>query len=500
MSSVRKNIVANMLGSGWAAFLSLAFVPLYIHFMGLESYGLIGFYITLQILFSVLDMGLTATLSREMARLSAAGEATAQEMRNVVRTLEVVYWALAVFIIVTVVSAAGWIATAWLNTNRLPPEVVRLSVALMGVVIALRMPYGFYAGGLNGLQRQVLLNGMKIAVETLRNGGGVIVIWLISPTITAFFAWHALTGVIGVILLRIVLWRNLPRADSRAQFTPALFRQLWGFGAGMSAISVLALLAAELDKIILSKMLPLEEFGYYMLASTVAMGINLIIVPVVLAIQPRLTQLVARRDDVGLRQIYHKGCQLMTLLVMPVALGLCLFSEPLLHIWTQDADVARSSAPILSLLVVGTALNAMLNIPYALQLAHGWTRLALITTSIAVVVLVPTLIVMIENFGLIGAASIWVMLNAGNVLFTLPIVHAKFLSGEYRRWLLTDFALPTLIVLAVLGLGRYFMPDGMSMPGQAAWIVAWVFAGLLGGATVTPVARSLILRKSKYEK
>lgn len=110
-----------MLGSGWAAFLSLAFVPLYIHFLGLESYGLIGFYVTLQVLFSVLDMGLTTTLSREMARLSAAGNAAAQDMRNVVRTLEVVYWVLAVFIITAVVLTADWIATSWLNSNRLPP-------------------------------------------------------------------------------------------------------------------------------------------------------------------------------------------------------------------------------------------------------------------------------------------------------------------------------------------------------------------------------------------
>lgn len=475
--------------------MSLAFVPLYINFLGLESYGLIGFYITLQVFFSVLDLGLTTTLSREIARLSVAGSAAAQDMRNVVRTLEVIYWMMAVLIITVVALIADWIATSWLNTNRLSADVVGSSITLMGVVIAFRMPYGFYAGGLIGLQRQVLLNGMKVAVETFRNGGGVIVIWLVSPTITAFFTWHAVAGVMAAILSRMVLWRSLPKAEGRARFTPAIFRQLWSFGAGMSAISVMALLLVELDKIILSKMLPLEELGYYMLASTVAMGINLIIVPLVLAIQPRLTQLVAGGDVAGLRQIYHKGCQLMTVLVMPVALGLCFFSEPLLRIWTQNADVARFSAPVLSLLAIGTALNAMMNIPYAIQLAHGWTRLALITTAVSVVVLVPTLIVMIDNFGVIGAASIWVALNAGNVLLTLPIVHAKFLRGEYKHWLLVDFLRPTLVVLAVLGLGRFLMPDEMSMTGEAVWIALWVTASLFGGATLTPVTQPYFSRK-----
>lgn len=496
MSLVRRNIVANAIGSGWAALLLLAFVPLYIHFMGVEAYGLVGFFATLQVVFSVLDLGLTGTLSRELARLSALGEAGAGQMRNVVRTLETVYWALAGLIVTVVALAADWIATGWLNTNQLPPEVVRLSVTLMGAVIAFRMPYGFYSGGLIGLQRQVLLNGMKIGVETFRNGGGVLVLWLLAPTITAFFTWHALASMIGAFLFRLVLWRHLPPADTPARFAPALFGQLWRYGAGLGGIGILAMLVVELDKVILSKMLPLEEFGYYMLASTLALGINLIIVPIFSAMLPRLTQLVAGGDDAGLRQLYHKGCQLMTVLVMPVALGLCFFSEPILHIWTRNATIAQFAAPLLSLLSVGTALNALMNVPYALQLAHGWTKLALISVAVAVVVLVPALIWMIAHYGAIGAASIWVMLNLGTMLFSLPIIHARFLRGEFRRWLLADFASPTAAVLAVVGLGWAFMPLDMGMGGQAAWILASVLASLLGGGMLAPVTRSLLLHRA----
>jgi O-antigen/teichoic acid export membrane protein len=301
---------------------------------------------------------------------------------------------------------------------------------------------------------------------------------------------------IGAVLLRLALWRSLPKAETPARFAPALFAQLWRYGAGLSGIGILAMLVVELDKIILSKMLPLEEFGYYMLASTLALGINLIIVPIFSAMQPRLTQLVARGDDTGLRQLYHKGCQLMTVLVMPVALGLCFFSEQILHIWTRDATIAHFAAPLLSLLSVGTALNALMNVPYALQLAHGWIRLALISTAIAVVVLIPALIWMIWNYGAIGAAAIWVMLNLGSVLFSLPIIYAKFLRGEFRYWLLVDFARPTLAVLAVVGLGSLFMPVGMGMAQQAAWIIASVLGGLLSGALLTPITQSLFLRRT----
>ncbi|KOR31756.1 hypothetical protein TI05_11605 [Achromatium sp. WMS3] len=38
--------------------MSLAFIPLYIKFLGIESFGLIGFFTTLQSIFALLDLGL----------------------------------------------------------------------------------------------------------------------------------------------------------------------------------------------------------------------------------------------------------------------------------------------------------------------------------------------------------------------------------------------------------------------------------------------------------
>lgn len=494
MASVRNNVIANMLGGGWTAILSLAFIPLYIRFMGIEAYGLVGFYVTLQVLFSVLDMGLTTTISRELARLSAFGNKGALEMRNVMRTLEMVYWALASLIVMIVVLAAPWIATSWLDSRQLTPETVQTSVMLMGAALAFRMPYGFYSGGLIGLQRQVLLNYVRVAVETLRSGGSVLVLWLVSPTITAFFIWHAVAGVFGVLLIYAVVWQCMPKSTEVSRFSIPLFRRLWRFGAGMSGIAILSLLLVEMDKIILSKMLPLEEFGYYMLASMVAMGVNLLIVPVFSAIQPRLTQLVASEDKHAVLHLYHKGCQMMTALVMPVALILCLFSEEVLWIWTQDASIAKNSAPLLSLLIIGTAFNAQMNIPYALQLAHGWLKLSIISNMVAVAVLVPALIWMISSYGVIGAASIWAILNIGYVLFNLPIVHAKLLPGEFAQWVIVDFGLPTLTALGVTGIFWAFMPAGLSMMGMFAWIAMALLAGWLSCALAAPALRSLLLR------
>jgi O-antigen/teichoic acid export membrane protein len=68
---MRRAAVAQLSSNLWAAAIGLVFVPVYIRFLGIESYGPLGLYAALQGLACVLDLGLTTTINRELARLSA---------------------------------------------------------------------------------------------------------------------------------------------------------------------------------------------------------------------------------------------------------------------------------------------------------------------------------------------------------------------------------------------------------------------------------------------
>ncbi len=88
--STKINVIANFAGSVWIALLSIIFVPYYLDYIGVESYGLIGFFITIQAFIILLDFGLSTTLNRELARLSAL-EDHAQKMHDLQRTLQIAY-------------------------------------------------------------------------------------------------------------------------------------------------------------------------------------------------------------------------------------------------------------------------------------------------------------------------------------------------------------------------------------------------------------------------
>ena len=88
--SVGPNIIANYASQLYTSALAIVLVPLYVHYMGVEAYGLVGFYAMLQGWFLVLDMGVSATLSRQAARFNA-GAVDALSLRRLVRAFEGIF-------------------------------------------------------------------------------------------------------------------------------------------------------------------------------------------------------------------------------------------------------------------------------------------------------------------------------------------------------------------------------------------------------------------------
>ena len=59
MSTIAKNIFSNLFATAFITVLTLAVIPVQIHILGVESYGLIGFIATLQVVFIVFELGLS---------------------------------------------------------------------------------------------------------------------------------------------------------------------------------------------------------------------------------------------------------------------------------------------------------------------------------------------------------------------------------------------------------------------------------------------------------
>jgi O-antigen/teichoic acid export membrane protein len=461
MSKVKNNIIANYFGSVWQMAMGVLFVPLYIRFLGIESYGIIGFFASLQAALFILDMGLSTTFSREIARLSPT-RTSDNAIRNSLTTFSRVYWAIAIIAGALFIALSPLFAGHWLKAEHTQVSTIRDATILMGLSIIVRWPGTIYSGGINGLQKQVLNNVVTIIMSTIRGGGVVLLLWLVSPTLYAFFLWQIGCNLAQTIIYAIALKVELRDVPGKARFDWGILRQTWKFSAGMLGINILSTILSQTDKILLSKLVSLEQFGYYTLAGTVAGLLFALIGPITSAMFPRFTELVALRDETNLTSVFHLSCQFVSFVVFPIWVLMAFFPNELLFLWTNDYSIAKNAGPVLSLVATGNMLNLMMYMPFQIQMAYGYTKLVMIINSISVIFIVPLIFILVHKFGIKGGASVWIILNGGYILIAIHFFFRRYLKTDKLRWYFNDmarFAVPCFLSGWVIKYLSHFFPQ-----------------------------------------
>lgn len=450
MNSLRSSIVASYTSQIYIALVGIVMMPVYLRYLGAEAYGLIGFFTVLQACFQLLDFGLSPTLTRECARYNG-GATDGLTLRRLVRALEAIFVAIGSVAALALAMGAGWIATHWFRAPALPPAQISLAVQLMAATVVLRWLSGLYRGALGGLEQLVWLGVFNATVATARFVLVVPVLYFAGGTPTVFFLYQVLVAGVEALMLVWRTYATLPPVAAGA-LVGFHFRGLRGtlsFSLSMAFTGTVWVAVTQTDKLILSKLLPLADYGHFTLAVLLASGVTVISGPLSSALLPRLSRLHAQAAGAAVIALYRQATQGMTLVAAPISLVLALAAEPILFAWTGDRALARESAPLLRLYALGNGVLALAAFPYYLQFANGDVRLHLVGNLIFLVVLVPSIVLATMRHGAVGAGWAWLAANLLYGLLWVPLVHRKFAPGLHLSWLGRDIG--TILAPAALG-------------------------------------------------
>ncbi len=452
-------VISNMAGRAWGTIISIAFVPMYLQFLGPEGYGIVGFGSTLLAIVGFLDCGLTLTVNRELARLSHPA-ANVPEMQRTLSAATGLFLVMSALIATAIWLGAPLIASRWLNANVLTVGEITRSIRLIGLVLAEQLLISLYQGALFGINRQEIANFAFIAAATARAVGAIVVLKFVAPTPSAFFSSYALVSLIYLIALLLIIASLIPMSIS------SLFRHLDAVAgllrrtAGFGTIAILSLLLSQIDKLLISRLLPLADFGYYMTAVSVALLPLLISSPITSAVFPRLARLAAHEPD-GAVRLFHLSVQVVGIFVVPIGITFALFSREIIFAWTGSETVTIRVAPLLTILISGYTINASIQMTYHFEMAFNRTRLIIRNNIIALFVILPGIVIFSREYGAAGAASCWLALNIGYLFLGVPSAMYRSLGKDLRRLYLNDLAPPYLIATMTVGAARFLVPDGL---------------------------------------
>lgn len=464
MTRLSRNIFANFSAQAWGVGLSLIFTPFYIHALGVEAYGLIGIYLMLVGLVQVFDFGLGATINKELSSRFHLGD-DRPGLRTLIRTAEVIYGILALSLAAMLILGAGTFTRFWINVSAMSSADACDAVMLMGILLGVQWLIGLYQNALMGMQEQVTANLINSAFVTIANISAAIIIFTMHASVAIYFICIGVGSVFQLICVRTICWRRLGGRKSAENFRFGVLKRSWGFTLGVAGISIVSVLLTQIDKILLSKLLSLSEFGLYVLAGTLSRALYVLITPIFNAVFPRLSSALAKNDQSSAIRVYHSSAQLMSVLVLSAAFSLAIFSHDIFLLWLRSESIAQRVAPIAVILAFGTSMNGLMNVPYAMQLAKGYTRVPFLTAMGVAVLFVPGMVWAAGAYGPIGAAWTWFALNFLYLIVGVIFTHALLLPGELGRWFLQDTGTPLMAIA------------GISLP------VAWISSSLALGAT-----------------
>jgi O-antigen/teichoic acid export membrane protein len=269
---------------------------------------------------------------------------------------------------------------------------------------------------------------------------------------------------------------------------PAEFRPRWELARTVAAIGVFSAVVAQVDRLVVSRLLPLADFGAYAVAVTIGGVVATIATPIHATAFPRFAQLLAGGDDTALRQAFRDATHVFAITVVPTAVVAAFFSRELIGAWTGDAALAETLQWVAAIIAAGSAFYAAMSLPYALQLAHGWLTPSIVKTLGSMILLVPATIWGVWRFGAAGAAGAWLAVNALALAYDVVATHRRLLPGALWRWFSRDAALPAIAVIAACAVARKLF-DAVHVPPLAVLALAGLFALSAAALTIRAAAR-----------
>jgi O-antigen/teichoic acid export membrane protein len=474
----------------WVTALAILVVPLYLKYLGIEAYGVIGFFAAMQSALVVFDLGLSTTITKNLAQLRQQN-AEIQNSRDLLRSSETVYGLIALIVITLFLLLSPLISSHWFLPTTKGEVNKTLVVFLAACALAAQWPTALYSAALNGLHQIKALSIVLAIFAVVRVGLAVLAAWFTSD-LSSFFAAHLLGSSLQTLLLRHLTWKHLKLDGHQPKFSKKILMQSASFTGDIALITVFSVALTQGDKLLLSQRLSLSDFGIYALAATAASGLYVLVNPFSTTIFPYFSRLVAGKDEVVSALAYRRASELLACGLVPMAMVLMVMSQQVLWVWTGDMELAKRAAQVLSILSAGTMLNGFLQTPYAYQIAKGETKLSLWMNGITLIITMPALWFSSAAYGIHGAALVWFAINLGLLVVWPYCMHQSMLKEQMLWWYSRAITLPIVSSVSLTVLIAHFLPDYKSRTTMFFMLLVIVGANFILSIFILPNARRSI--------
>jgi O-antigen/teichoic acid export membrane protein len=413
-----RNTIWNLASNGAPLAVAVFCIPVLIHSLGKDRFGVLTLAWALVGYASLFDIGLGRALTQMVAQKLGAGEN--HEVPSLVWTSLLIMLALGVFGAIVVIAISPWLVHLVLKI----PEMLQVETLHAFYLLGLSVPVVISTAGLRGLleahQRFDLVSALRIPTGIFTFAG---------PLLVLPFS-HSLVAVVGILVAGRFLgclanfWlclRVVPELTRRIAWHGPSAGPLLRFGGWMTVSNIVGPLMISLDRFFIAGLVSVVAVTYYAtpfevvtklwIISTAISGVMFPAFSLCGVISSDRTSLLYRRT-----MKYNAAILLVltTVLVLGAKTGLALWLGP---------DFASHSFRVAQLLGVGAFALGVGAIPFALIQGLGRPDIPAKLNLIEVPFYLLALYWAVHNFGVNGAAMAWTLRASIDGLLLLFFAH-----------------------------------------------------------------------------
>lgn len=465
-----RNSALNLAGMVLPMGTALVTVPILIHGMGEERFGILTVGWVVLGYFGLFDFGLGRAMTKVVAERLGTG-----------RSDEVPALAWTCLVLMFVLGAAGGIMLAavspWLVGSALKiSPAYRAETLHTFYLLAFSLPWVISATGLSGILEANQSFGV---VSLLRTATGLFT--YLSPLVVLPFSAELMPIIAVLVAGRLLGWgayliaclRTLPFLRRRVSLDWGRVGSLVQLGGWMTVSNVVSPLMTYFDRFLIGGLISMAAVAHYV--TPYELVIKLLLIPTGLlgVLFPAFAATFPHNRE-RTTLLLGRGVRAIFLLMFPVALVLVTFAHEGMGLWL-GADFARHSSGVLQWLAFGVFINCLAQAPFALLQGIGRPDITAKLHLMELPLYAGAIWFLSQRFGVEGVAMAWVLRVVLDTT-VLYVAAGRFLpDGDSLPWSTFRMVAPALLVLG-LGAAQHGLREKAAFSSVALLLfvlVAW---------------------------
>ncbi|WP_447825480.1 oligosaccharide flippase family protein [Aeromonas salmonicida] len=445
---MNKNILYNYISQIYLGVVGVVFLPLYVHRLGEAAFGIVALNTMLQSCFTLLDIGMSQTLSRETTLYKNKAQ-TLSNYLSFFLPLQYISTAIALVGGGFIYFLSNYIATKWIDIGSLDVAEVVLCLKMTAITISLRWLSALNKGVVLGAEEFVWNSKLSIFISTIRYVGVIASMSIWGDTLLVFFIHQLVVVIIEFFIIKIKTMKLIPKCNETVPISFGGIKSRLVFAVPVALSAMLWIGLSQIDKVILSRTLSIDAYGMYSMASVAAGMLFMLATPITTTFIPKLTSF--KDDHDRLFYFYRQLTVIMLLVIGSVGITSFFSGDEIIMLWTNDPLVAEKIGSIFSLIALGNAVLLLGGGAFCLQIALGNAKYHMIGYTLLLLIYSPLVI----YFGCQGAtlaiAWSWLIVSCIFTIFYIGYVHWQIVNIHAREWMVT--LCRTLLIAFLVGGG-----------------------------------------------